>query len=50
MAPNELVHSEPVALRILEHGTVPLLREAERTVDGVVVDVGSYTFRKPLSR
>jgi hypothetical protein len=42
MAPNELVHSEPVALRILEHGTVPLLREAERTVDGVVVDVGSY--------
>jgi polysaccharide biosynthesis transport protein len=31
-------------------GSVPLLREMDRTINGAIVDPASYTYRKPLSR
>jgi exopolysaccharide transport family protein len=45
-APREI--EEKLGIPVL--ASVPLLREMERKVDGVVVDIASYTFRKPLSR
>jgi capsular exopolysaccharide synthesis family protein len=46
MAPREI--EEKLGIPVL--ASVPILREAERTVDGAVVAVPSYTFHKPLSR
>jgi capsular exopolysaccharide synthesis family protein len=45
MAPREI--EEKLGIPVL--ASVPLLREAERTIDGVSVDPASYTLRKPLS-
>jgi polysaccharide biosynthesis transport protein len=46
MAPREI--EEKLGIPVL--ASVPLLREAERMIDGVVIDAASYTIKKPLSR
>jgi polysaccharide biosynthesis transport protein len=45
-APREI--EERLGIPVL--ASVPLLREAERTIEGVVIDAASYTLKKPLSR
>ena len=45
-SPREI--EEKVGLPVL--GSVPLLREMDRTINGAIVDPASYTYPKPLSR